>query len=83
MGEPLSAEEVAEAMFELVQATYGKRNLKPMDLNKALIERFGAERCEKTLCKQALRLLIDGGRCIYSYFGGSYVTLPSKDETPG
>ena len=25
---------------------------------------------------------IDPGRCIYSYFGGSYVTLPPEDEKP-
>jgi len=26
--------------------------------------------------KAAVRQLIDSGRCIYSYVGGSYVTLP-------
>lgn len=83
MGELLRAEEVAEAMYEMVKASQGRRNLKPMDLTKSMIERFGAERCDKVLCKQALRLLIDPGRCVYSYFGGSYVTLPSEDGTPG
>ena len=82
MSETLTAEEVAEAMFEMVKVNHGKRNLKPMDLNKAMIEKFGAERCDKQLCKQALRLLIDPGRCIYSYFGGSYVTLPPDDARP-
>jgi hypothetical protein len=83
MSEPLSVEEVAEAMYEMVKANHGKRNLKPMDLNKAMIEKFGADRCDKDLCKRALRTLIDPGRCIYSYFGGSYVTLPPEDERPG
>lgn len=82
MSEKASVEEVAEAMFQMVQANHGKRNLKPMDLTKAMIEKFGAERCDKELCKHALRTLIDPGRCIYSYFGGSYVTLPSDDATP-
>jgi hypothetical protein len=82
MSEPVSAEQVAEAMYEMVKANYGKRNLKPMDLTKAMIERFGTEGCDKDLCKRALRSLIDPGRCIYSYFGGSYVTLPPEDETP-
>ena len=32
--------------------------------------------CDKKSCKAAIRQLIDSGRCIYSYVGGSYVTLP-------
>ena len=82
MSEPLSAEQVADAMYEMVKANHGKRNLKPMDLTKAMIQQFGAERCDKDLCKRALRALIDPGRCIYSYFGGSYVTLPPEDGAP-
>ena len=83
MSEPVSPEEVAEAMFQMVTETYGKKNLKPMDLTKAMIEKFGPERCNKEICKRALRVLIDPGRCVYSYFGGSYVTLPSEDGAPG
>lgn len=71
-----SVEEVANAMFELVKSTHGKKNLKPMDLIKAMIEEFGDDACDKKLGKQAIRQLIDSGRCIYSYVGGSYVTLP-------
>ena len=65
---------VADAMYALVKECHGKRQLKPLDLNKAMIERF-AGTCDKTLCKEALRLLIDGDRCIYSYVGGSYIVL--------
>lgn len=82
MSETLSVEAVADAMYEMVKATYGKRNLKPMDLTKAMIEKFGPDRCDKDLCKKAIRSLIDPGRCIYSYFGGSYITLPSEDSAP-
>ena len=74
-----TVEEVANAMYELVKSTHGKKNLKPMDLIKAMIEQYGDDACDKKLCKQAIRQLIDSGRCIYSYVGGSYVTLP-KDE---
>src|SRR5664279_2700674 len=59
MAEPVSAEEVAEAMYQMVAATYGKKNLKPMDLTKAMIEKFGPDRCDKAICKLALRVLID------------------------
>ena len=75
MSQP-TVEDVASAMLELVKSTYGKKNLKPMDLTKAMIEQFGEDNCDKKLCKQAIRSLIDSGRCIYSYVGGSYVTLP-------
>lgn len=68
--------QVAEAMFALVTSTHGKKNLKAMDLTKAMIEQFGADACDKQLCKLAIRELIDSGRCIYSYVGGSFITLP-------
>jgi hypothetical protein len=76
---PVSVEQVAESMFQLVTETYGKKSLKAMDLTKAMIEKFGDE-CSKDLCKQAIRQLMDSGRCVYSYFGGSYITLPPKDD---
>jgi alcohol dehydrogenase class IV len=71
-----SVDDVAGAMYELVKSTKGKKNLKAMDLTKAMIEQFGDEACDKKKCKLAIRQLIDSGRCIYSYVGGSYITLP-------
>jgi hypothetical protein len=78
MSDEVSVEEVADAMYAMVQDFHGKKNLKPMDLTKAMIQKFGDDRCSKRICKQAIRQLIDGGRCIYSYVGGSYVTLPPE-----
>ena len=75
MSEP-TVDEVANAMFELVKSVKGKKNLKPMDVTKAMIEQFGDDACDKKLCKKAIRQLIDSGRCIYSYVGGSYITIP-------
>jgi hypothetical protein len=72
----IPVDQVAQAMYDLVKSTYGKKNLKPMDLTKAMVEQFGAESCNKDLCKLAIRQLVDSGRCIYSYVGGSYITLP-------
>ena len=74
MTEP-SVDDVAGAMFELVKSTHGKKNMKAMDLTKAMIEKYG-DACDKKTCKLAIRQLIDSSRCIYSYVGGSYVTLP-------
>jgi len=76
MTEP-SVDDVANAMYELVKSTKGKKNLKAMDLTKAMIEQYG-DACDKKMCKLAIRSLIDSGRCIYSYVGGSYVTLPPE-----
>jgi hypothetical protein len=77
MSQP-TVENIADAMYELVKSTYGKKNLKPMDLIKAMKDEFGVDACDKKTCKQAIRQLIDSGRCIYSYVGGSYVTLPEQ-----
>jgi hypothetical protein len=71
----LTAEQVADAMYALVKEYHGKRQLKPIDLTKAMIEQFG-EPCSKALCKEAIRLIIDDERCTYSYQGGSYIVLP-------
>lgn len=73
----LTVEAVADAMYTMVQECHGKRNLKPIDLTKAMIERLG-ENCDKVLCKAAIRLLVDEGRCVYSYLGGSYIVLPPQ-----
>ena len=74
-----STDELADAMYAMVAESVGKRNLKPADLIKAMIARYGEANCSKNDCKQALRALIDSERCVYSYFGESYVTLPRKE----
>jgi len=72
----VTVEQIADAMFELVESTHGTKNLKPMDVTKAMIDDFGEDNVDKRMCKKALRILIDSGRCTYKYAGGSYVTLP-------
>lgn len=74
-----SVEEVAEAMFSLVEdAMKVRKKLKPMDLTKAMIQTFGDE-VDKKLCKAAIKQLIDSGKCVYTYFGGSYVEIPHRE----
>ena len=75
-----SAEEVADAMFQLVEQAHGVKKLKAMDLTKAMIEHFGDE-VDKKLCKAAIKELINSGRCVYTYFGGSYVEIPHKEAS--
>ena len=74
----MTIEELAEDMYKLVAECAGKKNLKAGDLTKAMIAKHG-DACSRDDCKQALRLLIDSERCVYSYFGGSYVELPHKE----
>jgi hypothetical protein len=76
----LPIETLAEEMYRLVADCAGKRNLKPGDLAKELIAKHGAA-CTKDDCKKALRILIDSGRCVYSYLGGSYIQLPPEPGT--
>ena len=74
----ISVEQVAESMFEMVKEYHGKRNLKALDLQKAMIEKYGDDGCDKKLCKAAIRTLMDTGRCVYNYVGGSYIALPPE-----
>jgi hypothetical protein len=69
-----TTEAVADAMYALLKDYAGKKNLKAMDLTKAMAEKFG-EGCDKQTCKDAIRILMDSGKTTYSYVGGSYVVL--------
>ena len=72
-------ETLAEEMYQYVSDCAGKKNLKAGDLTKEMIARHGDAACGKDDCKKAIRILIDSGRCIYSYLGGSYIQLPPKE----
>lgn len=76
----MTVEEIAEEMFDMVEEYHGKKSVKPTDLIKAMKEKFGEDQCDKKLCKLSIRELIDSGRCVYSYAGGSYIVLPPEPE---
>ena len=69
-----TAEAVADAMYAVLKDYAGKKNLKATDLIKAMAEKFGGE-CDKQVCKEAIRILMESERTTYSYVGGSYVVL--------
>jgi hypothetical protein len=73
-----TVEEIAEAMYQMVKDATGQKKLKPMDLTKAMRELYGDE-VDKKMCKAAIKELIDSGRCVYTYFGGSFIELPHKE----
>lgn len=73
----MTAEEVAEAMYKMVEeAGQAQKKLKPMDLTKAMRSLHGVD---KTTCKQAIKILVDSGRCVYTYFGGSFLEVPHRE----
>ena len=78
MSDQVSVSEIADKMFEQVKSAAGQKKLKPGDLTKMMLEIFG-DRVDKKLCKKAIRELIESGRCVYTYFGGSYIELPHKE----
>jgi hypothetical protein len=75
----VTPEEVADAMYELVKEYQGKKKLKAGDLTKAMIQKYGEGEVDKKLCKAAIRTLMDSGRCVYTYFGGSFIELPPEE----
>ena len=72
----VSVEQVADAMFDLVSEYQGKKKFKASDLRKAMIEKFGEDEVDKKLCKLSIRTLMDSGRLVYTYFGGSFIEVP-------
>jgi len=70
--------EIADAMFQMVKETTGMKKLKPGDLIKAMAETYGDE-ADKKICKEAIKELVNSGRCVYTYFGGSFLELPHKE----
>ena len=74
----VAVEVVAEEMFKVIADAEGKKNLKPGVVTNAMMAKFG-DKCSKDICKHAIRILIDSGRCVYSYLGGSYIQLPPKE----
>lgn len=79
MADPVTVEEVAEAMYKQVAAAQGQKKLKPGDLVKMVIEIFGEDRVDKKMGKLAIKLLIESERCVYTYFGGSFIELPHRE----
>ena len=76
----VTPEEVADAMFAMVKEYQGKKKFKAGDLTKAMIQKYGQDQVDKKLCKAAIRTLMDSGRCVYTYFGGSFIEIPPPPE---
>ncbi len=73
-----TVDEIADAMFKMVKDAFGVKKLKPMDLIKAMVQLYGDE-VDKKMCKGAIKQLIDSERCVYTYFGGSFIEIPHRE----
>ncbi len=79
MPDMVSTEEIADTMYKLVEEYTGKKKFKAQDLVKEAIMKYGEDKVSKADGKKAIKTLIDSGRCVYTYFGGSFVELPPKE----
>jgi len=74
-----TVDEIADAMYNMVKEAQGLKKLKPMDLTKAMVQLYGEEGVDKKMCKLAIKQLVDSGKCVYTYFGGSFIEIPHKE----
>jgi hypothetical protein len=70
----MEKEELKKKIYEMVEKSVGKKKLKAGDIKK----NCRAEGIAEDEVKEALKDLMDEGKLIYTYFGGSYVELPPK-----
>ena len=80
MSDQVSVEEVADSMFKQIESAQGLKKLKPGDVSKMMLEMYG-DKVDKKLCKKAIRSLIESQRCVYTYFGGSYIEVTPPEGT--
>ena len=80
MSDQVNVEEVADSMFKQIEAAQGLKKLKPGDVTKMMLEMYG-DKVDKKLCKLAIRKLIESERCVYTYFGGSYIEVKPPEGT--
>jgi len=71
----MEKEEVKQRIYALIEKSVGKKKLKSSDIQKNISAEAGITRDE---VKDALRDLVDEGKLIYTYFGGSFVEIPPK-----
>ncbi|ROL59227.1 hypothetical protein D9V86_10980 [Bacteroidetes/Chlorobi group bacterium ChocPot_Mid] len=70
---------VKDTMFKLVSESAGMKKWKATDLHKSCEELFGDEYDKRKEGKEAIKELIEEGKLVYTYFGGSYIEVPHKE----
>ena len=81
---PVTIEALADEMYALVSRVRRQEESEGRRSDEGDDRPARRTACSKDDCKHAIRILMDSGRCVYSYLGGSYITLPPKEGTlPG
>ncbi len=75
----ISPEQLADEMYAIVKEYAGKKKFKAGDLIKSMIEKHPDE-VDKKACKLGIRTLMESGRCVYTYFGGSFIEMPPDGD---
>ena len=75
----VDVEKVKEAMFKLINDSVGMKKWKASDLHKSCTEIFGEDYEKRKEGKVAIKELIEEGKLVYTYFGGSYIEVPHKE----
>ena len=73
-----TVDEIADAMYTMVKDAQGKKKLKPTDLTKAMMQLFEGDVDKKT-CKEAIKKLVNSAKCVYTYYGGSFLEMPHEE----
>ena len=71
--------QLEEAIYTMVKDSAGAKKFKAMDIQKAMFRKFGEDECKKKDVKAAIRNLVDTGKLVYTYFGGSFIEIPHKE----
>ena len=75
----VTKDQLADAMYAIVKEYTGKKQYTARELTKEMKVKFGDE-ADRKICKEAIRHLLDDGRCVYTYKGSSYVELAGRDQ---
>jgi len=69
-------DEIKAKIFSKVEAYAGKKQVKAPSLTKEVMADLGVDKKE---VKAAIKELMDEGKLVYGYFGGSTIELPHKE----
>lgn len=72
-----SVEEVMDLMYKMVERDMGQKKYKPMDLTKAVKAQWPD--VDRKTPKEAIKRLVDEGKLVYTYFGGSFLEIPHRE----
>lgn len=76
MADDAKVQEIADAMYNMIKEAMGQKKFKATDLTKAMVQLYDVD---KKVCKAAIKELVNSGRCVYTYFGGSFIEIPHEE----